>query len=115
MVVTRNYLVWALENNIKTKNYLLYWYFQELIDSSLTSSLVQKKISDDLGYEIKKSQIETIRYRIPTTKLQAFETLISIEKTTGHSPKAITPENKAEFTNPFERNHSDDSFIKLIS
>ncbi|MFY7908395.1 MAG: hypothetical protein ACOVO2_02525 [Emticicia sp.] len=115
MVVTRNYLVWALENNIKTKNYLLYWYFQELIDSSLTSSLVQKKISDDLGHAIKKSQIETIRYRIPTAKLQAFKTLISIEKATGHLPKTIISENKAEFTNPFEKNNTDDSFIKLIS
>ncbi|AFK05579.1 hypothetical protein Emtol_0312 (plasmid) [Emticicia oligotrophica DSM 17448] len=116
MVVTRKYLIWALEKNIKTKNYLLYWFFQDLIDSALSSALVQKKISDELNCAIKKSQIETIRYRIPSNKLKAFKRLIVIEKEKEiFAHETITEQEITTFTDPFkQKQENESSFIKLI-
>lgn len=117
MVVTRKYLIWALEKNIKTKNYLLYWFFQELIDSNLSSALVQKKISDELDCIVKKSQIETIRYRIPTNKLKDFKSLIVIERENEKFVAQTTNEQElTNFTDPFKQKvEQEDSFIKLIN
>lgn len=102
MIITKNDLVQALQRNFKKKNTLVYLYFQELIDSAHSSSFVRMKIFEEIGIELSKTQLDTIRYRMDKTTAKLMKANITIANHAMISSVKETSENTHSFSDPFQ-------------
>lgn len=113
MILTKSDLIQALQKNFKKKNALLYLYFQELFDSSQSSSFVIMKIHDELGIQLSKSHVDTIRYRMDKTTARKLKSEMTIQKRVALQNSVIN-ENKPTFTDPFAIKSKTESIIQPI-
>ena len=115
MTITKNDLVQALQRNFKKKNTLVYLYFQELIDSAHSSSFVRMKIFEEIGIELSKTQLDTIRYRMDKTTAKRLKANISVANLPTIPSTKETSENQSSFSDPFRFNKTTEkSIIKKL-
>jgi hypothetical protein len=102
MIITKNDLIQALKRNFKKKNALLYLYFQELFDSAHSSAFVRMKIFEEIGIELTKIQLDTIRYRMDKTNAKKMKANTTIATYATNEPILPAYENKSSFSDPFQ-------------